>query len=195
MDLLDDHIHAGVNFYATYQEIVREWQLMGEDTLEFEVAKKELAEEREKFNVEKKGLLWRVSDAEDKLAKEKQFNANKQEGMGDRLRVDQPENEYIQRIAKLEKIVAEKAVESEASKIFAEEAAADCKWLIAHGVPLKTDCAARYAEKRQEYEFLKFVIVKAVGKLSQKADGVEMLKKALGDEDPEAGDAGPSHQG
>ncbi|KAM0013413.1 hypothetical protein Hdeb2414_s0044g00742891 [Helianthus debilis subsp. tardiflorus] len=78
MDLFDDHIHAGVNFYATCQEIVREWQAMGEDTLEFEVAKKELAEEKEAFNNEKKGLLWRVADAEDKLAKEKQFNANKQ---------------------------------------------------------------------------------------------------------------------
>ncbi|MFS7938069.1 hypothetical protein Hanom_Chr05g00435161 [Helianthus anomalus] len=41
MDLFDDHIHAGVNFYATCQEIVREWQAMGEDTLEFEVAEKE----------------------------------------------------------------------------------------------------------------------------------------------------------
>ncbi|KAF5758913.1 hypothetical protein HanXRQr2_Chr16g0734921 [Helianthus annuus] len=59
----------------------------------------------------------------------------------------------------------------------------------------KTNCAARYAEKRQEYEFLYFGIVKAVGKLSRKTDGVEMLKKALGDQDPEAGDAGPSHQG
>ncbi|KAL9996637.1 hypothetical protein Hdeb2414_s0683g00935071 [Helianthus debilis subsp. tardiflorus] len=53
------------------------WQLMGDDTLEFEVAKKALAEEREKFNAKKKGLAWRVADAEDKLAKEKQFNANK----------------------------------------------------------------------------------------------------------------------
>ncbi|KAM0049193.1 hypothetical protein Hdeb2414_s0008g00283051 [Helianthus debilis subsp. tardiflorus] len=79
MDLLDDHIHAGVNFYATCQEIVREWQLMGEDTLEFEAAKKELAEEREKFNTEKKGLLGRVSDAEDKLVKDKQLNAGKQQ--------------------------------------------------------------------------------------------------------------------
>ncbi|MFS8032676.1 hypothetical protein Hanom_Chr17g01560511 [Helianthus anomalus] len=31
-----------------------------------------------KFNSEKKGLSWRVTDAEEKLAKEKQFNANKQ---------------------------------------------------------------------------------------------------------------------
>ncbi|KAM0014185.1 hypothetical protein Hdeb2414_s0037g00732871 [Helianthus debilis subsp. tardiflorus] len=59
----------------------------------------------------------------------------------------------------------------------------------------KTDCAARFAEKRQEYEFLEFTIVKAVRKLSRKTDGVEMLKKDLGDQDPEAGDAGPSHQG
>ncbi|KAM0064468.1 hypothetical protein Hdeb2414_s0003g00103281 [Helianthus debilis subsp. tardiflorus] len=78
MGLLDDRIHTGVNFYATSQEIVREWQLMGEDTLKFEAAKKALAEEREKFNAEKKGLAWRVVVAEDKLAKEKQFNSNEQ---------------------------------------------------------------------------------------------------------------------
>ncbi|KAM0031691.1 hypothetical protein Hdeb2414_s0017g00511851 [Helianthus debilis subsp. tardiflorus] len=51
----------------------------------------------------------------------------------------------------------------------------------------KTDCAARYAGKRQEFEFLEFAIVKAVGKLSRKPDGVALLKKALGDEDREAG--------
>ncbi|KAJ0785432.1 hypothetical protein HanOQP8_Chr02g0043061 [Helianthus annuus] len=77
-DLLDDHIRAGVNFFATSQEIVREWKLMGEETLEFENEKKAFAEEREKFNAERKGLLWRVSDAEGKLAQEKQFNTNKQ---------------------------------------------------------------------------------------------------------------------
>ncbi|KAM0056541.1 hypothetical protein Hdeb2414_s0006g00219561 [Helianthus debilis subsp. tardiflorus] len=55
LDLLDDHIHAGVNFFATSQEISREWQLMGEDILEFENAKKALAEEREKFDAERKG--------------------------------------------------------------------------------------------------------------------------------------------
>ncbi|KAJ0615956.1 hypothetical protein HanRHA438_Chr02g0084131 [Helianthus annuus] len=59
----------------------------------------------------------------------------------------------------------------------------------------KTDCAARYAEKRLEYEFLKFAIVKVVGKLCRKPDGVELLKKALGDQTPEAGGVGPSHQG
>ncbi|KAJ0715807.1 hypothetical protein HanPI659440_Chr13g0505631 [Helianthus annuus] len=77
MDLLDDHIHAGVNFYATTQEIVRDWQVMGEDTLEFEAAKREFAEEREAFNAEKKGLSWRVADGEEKVAKEKQFNADR----------------------------------------------------------------------------------------------------------------------
>ncbi|KAJ0700216.1 hypothetical protein HanOQP8_Chr10g0365191 [Helianthus annuus] len=78
MDLLDDHIHARVNFFATSQEISQEWQLMGEDTLDIEAVKKVFAEEREKFNAEKKSLAWRVADAEDKLAKEKQFNVNKQ---------------------------------------------------------------------------------------------------------------------
>ncbi|MFS7966187.1 hypothetical protein Hanom_Chr09g00770901 [Helianthus anomalus] len=277
MDLLDDYIHAGVNFYATFQEILREWQAMGEDTLEFEAAKKELAEEREAFNNEKKGLLWRVADAEDKLVKDKQFNADRQKEWetacersnremkaardeivklkGEKTKLSDEheqvvalyqkrENEYIQRIAKLENIAAEKAAESEASEILAEEATADCKWLLARGVSLnvvrivksdelakvmlelgeaaydssrkegygeeraavvanekvdhfdlyKSDCSARYASKRQEYEFLEFAIVKAVGKLSRKADAVETLKKALGDEDVNAGGAGTSHQ-
>ncbi|KAM0056054.1 hypothetical protein Hdeb2414_s0006g00213571 [Helianthus debilis subsp. tardiflorus] len=43
-ELLDDHVHAGVNFFATSQEIVREWKLMGEETLEFENEKKLFAE-------------------------------------------------------------------------------------------------------------------------------------------------------
>ncbi|KAF5815805.1 hypothetical protein HanXRQr2_Chr03g0127241 [Helianthus annuus] len=62
--LLDDHVRAGVNFFATSQEILREWRSMGEETLEFEESKKLFAEERERFNAEKKGLQWRVSDAE-----------------------------------------------------------------------------------------------------------------------------------
>ncbi|KAM0021349.1 hypothetical protein Hdeb2414_s0024g00649941 [Helianthus debilis subsp. tardiflorus] len=121
-------------------------------------AKKELADEREKFNAEKKGLLWRVSDAEDKLAKEKQFNANKQKEWettcertnremqtthdqivklkGEKTQISNKaeqerashqkrENEYIQRIAKLEQIIDEKSVESRASEIITEEANAD----------------------------------------------------------------------
>ncbi|MFS7916008.1 hypothetical protein Hanom_Chr02g00172051 [Helianthus anomalus] len=236
MDLLDDHIHAGVNFYATCQEIVREWQLMGDDTLEFEADKKELAEEMEKFNAGKKGVLWRVSDVEDKLAKKSSLmptcrrngrppvsgltTKRSDEHEQERALYQKRESEYIQRIARLEKIASGKAAESAASEVLAEKAAADCKWLLARGVPLvhflfygegraaavanekvdhfdlhKTDCEARYAEKCQEYKFLKFAIVKAVGKLSRKTNGVKMLKKPLGDQDPKAGDAGPSHQG
>ncbi|KAF5823130.1 hypothetical protein HanRHA438_Chr01g0035851 [Helianthus annuus] len=58
----------------------------------------------------------------------------------------------------------------------------------------KVDYAARYAEKRHEFESLEFAIVKAARKLSQKPDGTALLKRALGDEDPEGGDAGPSRQ-
>ncbi|KAJ0605995.1 hypothetical protein HanHA300_Chr02g0069201 [Helianthus annuus] len=216
IDLLDDHIHAGVNFFATSQEIAREWQLMGKDTLEFEAAKKALAEEREKFNAEKKGLSWRVADAAEKLAKEKQFN----------------------------KFAAEKVPESKASEILAEEVTADCKWLLARAVPLISeriakpdelakymfelgqatynsgrkdgygegravaasnekdyhfelymqDCTAAYTAKRQEYEFIEFGIVKAVKKLSRKANATDVLKKALGDQGTDGGDAGPSRQ-
>ncbi|KAM0061663.1 hypothetical protein Hdeb2414_s0004g00138821 [Helianthus debilis subsp. tardiflorus] len=151
------------------------------------------------------------------------------------------ENEYTQYITKIEKIVAEKTAESKDSEILAEEVSADCKWLLACGVPLiadrivksdcytfelggaaynsgrkdgygegraadatnekdyhfdlyKEDCTAAYTAKRQEYEFLEFAIVKAVGKISIKNNAVETLKKALGEQDMETWDAGPSHQ-
>ncbi|KAF5773756.1 hypothetical protein HanRHA438_Chr13g0602931 [Helianthus annuus] len=55
-NLLDDHVQSGVNFFSTTQEIVRE----------------------EAFNSEKKGLIWRVNDAEEKLSQEKQLNADRQ---------------------------------------------------------------------------------------------------------------------
>ncbi|KAJ0781476.1 hypothetical protein HanPI659440_Chr06g0249751 [Helianthus annuus] len=250
----------------------------GEDTLEFEAAEKALSEEREKFNAEKKGLAWRVADAEEKLSKEKQLNVNKQKEWetacertnrelqtqrdtivrlsGEKTKISEEaeqeraahqkrEQEYIQRIAKLEKFAAEKVVESKASEIVAEEVSADCKWLLARVVPLiseriaksdelakymfelgqaaynsgrkdgygegretvannekdyhfelyKQNCTAAYSAKRQEYEFIEFGIVKAVEKLSRKANAIEVLKKALGDQGTDGGDAGPSHQG
>ncbi|KAJ0766634.1 hypothetical protein HanLR1_Chr03g0079781 [Helianthus annuus] len=142
---------------------------MGEDTLEFEAANKAFAEEREKFNSEKKGLAWRVADVEDKLAKDKQFNTNKQKEWetacertnhelqtqrdtivsmsGEKTKISEEaeqerdahhkrEQEYIQRIAKLEKFDAEKVAESKAFEILVEEVTAHCKWLLARAVPL-----------------------------------------------------------
>ncbi|KAJ0837547.1 hypothetical protein HanRHA438_Chr16g0779391 [Helianthus annuus] len=73
-ELLDEHVHAGVNFFATSQEMFREWRLMGEESADFADAKKALAEERKKFNADKKVLLWRLSDAEQKLEEQKQVN-------------------------------------------------------------------------------------------------------------------------
>ena len=53
-ELLDDHIHSGVNFFSTTQEIAREWRSMGEDLLEFENEKRAFAEESEKYNREER---------------------------------------------------------------------------------------------------------------------------------------------
>ncbi|KAF5797047.1 hypothetical protein HanRHA438_Chr08g0371071 [Helianthus annuus] len=49
------------------------------------------------------------------------------------------ENDYIQRIAKLEKIVSDRTAKSKVSEILAEEDNADCKWLLAPGFPLIVD--------------------------------------------------------
>ncbi|KAJ0899113.1 hypothetical protein HanRHA438_Chr08g0364631 [Helianthus annuus] len=289
--LIDDHVRAGVNFFATSQEILREWRSMGEETLEFEEAKKSFSEEREKFNTEKKGLQWRVAEAERKLEEQKQLNEQKQkdwesacartnsemqsqreaivrlsgekttladEAHQARLAAEKKEKEYVARIDKLELLVQEKASECEAaqrlldektaecraSELLAEEASADSRWLLSRGVPLladrilhspelarymfelggagynsgrkygyaegrcaavnnekdyhfelfKEDCEGAYAAKRQEFSMLDFAVVRAARKLAHKADGVALLKKALGDDgDGGAGGAGSSH--
>ncbi|KAM0047657.1 hypothetical protein Hdeb2414_s0008g00265791 [Helianthus debilis subsp. tardiflorus] len=289
--LIDDHVRAGVHFFATSQEILREWRSMGEETLEFEEAKKSFSEEREKFNAEKKGLQWRVAEAERKLEEQKQLNEQKQkdwesacartnlemqtqheaivrlsgektaladEAHQARLVAEKKEKEYVVRIDKLELLGQEKAAECEAahrlldektaecraSELLAEEASADSRWLLSRGVPLladrivqsselarymfelgragynsgrkfgyaegrfaastnekdynfelyKEDCDGAYAEKRKEFSMLDFAVVRAAGKLAHKANGVALLKKALGEDgDGGAGGAGSSH--
>ncbi|KAJ0692917.1 hypothetical protein HanPI659440_Chr15g0591321 [Helianthus annuus] len=154
------------------KEIMREWQAIEEDTMEFEAAKREFATEREAFNSEKKGLLWRVADGEEKLDKEKQFNADRQKEWkaacdrtnrelkaardeivrlkGEKTKqsdeheravtsYQKSEKEYEHQIVNLEKVVAEKTAESKPSEILAEEISAECKWILARGVPLIAD--------------------------------------------------------
>ncbi|MFS8032675.1 hypothetical protein Hanom_Chr17g01560501 [Helianthus anomalus] len=58
----------------------------------------------------------------------------------------------------------------------------------------KQDCTTAYTAKRQKYEFIEFGMVKAVEKLSQKANAIKVLKKALGDQGTDGGDEGPNHQ-
>ncbi|XP_035842821.1 uncharacterized protein LOC110925991 isoform X2 [Helianthus annuus] len=288
--LIDDHVTAGVNFFATSQEILREWRSMGEETMAFEEAKKAFAEEKEKFNTEQKGLQWRVTEAERKFEEQKQLNDQKQkdwesacartnaemqsqrdaivrlsgektalaeEAHQARLAAEKKEKEYIARIDKLELLVQaktseceaaqrlldEKTAECRASELLAEEASADSRWLLSRGVPLladrilnspelaqymfelggagynsgrkngyaegrcaaannekdykfelyKADCDNAYAKKRREFAMLDFAVVKAAGKLALKADGVALLKKALGEDDASgAGGAGSS---
>ncbi|MFS7954297.1 hypothetical protein Hanom_Chr07g00628621 [Helianthus anomalus] len=51
---------------------------MGEKTMEFENVNREFVAEQEAFNSKKKSLNWRVSNAEDKLAKEQKLIAERQ---------------------------------------------------------------------------------------------------------------------
>ena len=58
----------------------------------------------------------------------------------------------------------------------------------------KDDCDGAYAEKRKEFSTLDLAVVRASGKLAHKANGVALLKKALGEDgDGAAGGAGSSH--
>ncbi|KAM0050226.1 hypothetical protein Hdeb2414_s0008g00295171 [Helianthus debilis subsp. tardiflorus] len=112
-ELLDDHVRAGVNYFATSQEIVHEWRLMGEETAEFEDERRAFAEENEKFNAEKKGLQWRVSDAEQKLEQEKQVNVRKQKDWESACECTnaemQSQREAIVRLSGEKKEIAEEA--------------------------------------------------------------------------------------
>ncbi|KAM0046211.1 hypothetical protein Hdeb2414_s0009g00313401 [Helianthus debilis subsp. tardiflorus] len=185
-DLLDDHIHAGVNFFATSQEIVREWKLMGEETLEFENDKKAFAEEREKFNAERKRLLWRWEVACERTNKELQSQRGVIVRLHRRSRLT---------LAKYVYELGEAARDLGRKEGYAEgRAAAESKEPLKSFELYKTDCVGRYAEKRLEFEFLEFGVVKAAKKLSRKPEGVALLKKALDDEEHENGGVGTSHQ-
>ncbi|MFS7936774.1 hypothetical protein Hanom_Chr05g00419711 [Helianthus anomalus] len=253
LDLLDDHIHAGVKFFAPSQEIAREWQLMGRILWNLKTRiRRSLKREKNLMlrrrvchggksrklpaNKQTNKELQTQRDAIVRLSGEKRKISDEAEQ--ERVAHQKREHGYIQRIAKLVKFAEEKIAESKASEILVKEVTTDCKWLIAriseriagseelakymyelgeaaydHGrkdgyaegraaveakKPLKsfelykTGCAACYDEKRQEFESLEFAIVKAVGKLSRKPDRIALLKRALGDEDREAGDAGTS---
>ncbi|KAJ0765628.1 hypothetical protein HanPI659440_Chr08g0305601 [Helianthus annuus] len=48
------------------------------------------------------------------------------------------EEEYVQRIARLEEFGEKKVVECKAAELLAEEISADCKWLLSRAVPLVT---------------------------------------------------------
>ncbi|KAM0070417.1 hypothetical protein Hdeb2414_s0001g00012871 [Helianthus debilis subsp. tardiflorus] len=58
----------------------------------------------------------------------------------------------------------------------------------------KQDCAANYATKRREFEFIEFGILKAIGKLAHRGVAVETLKKVLEDGNAGADGAGSSQQ-
>ncbi|KAJ0545444.1 hypothetical protein HanIR_Chr08g0349931 [Helianthus annuus] len=58
-----------------------------------------------------------------------------EEAEQERVASQKREEEYIQRIAKLEKFAEKKVAKSKASELLAEEVSADCKWLLAHAVP------------------------------------------------------------
>ncbi|KAJ0637664.1 hypothetical protein HanOQP8_Chr17g0676461 [Helianthus annuus] len=183
MDLLDDHIHAGVNFYATSQEIERASHQKRESEYLQRIAKLQQLVDERYAEVRASEII-----AEEANTDSKWLLAHGVPLIADRIVMSEELAKYMFELGEATYDHGRKDGYGEGS------AAADAKEALSHFDLYKTDCAARYADKRQEFEFLEFAIVKAVGKLSRKPDGVELLKKALGDQDPEAGGARPSHQ-
>ncbi|KAJ0586266.1 hypothetical protein HanHA89_Chr05g0209881 [Helianthus annuus] len=55
-----------------------------------------------------------------------------------RVASEKREEEYVQRIARLEEFGEKKVVECKAAELLTEEISADCKWLLSRAVPLVT---------------------------------------------------------
>ncbi|KAJ0450593.1 hypothetical protein HanHA300_Chr15g0558021 [Helianthus annuus] len=53
-----------------------------------------------------------------------------------RVAAEKREEEYLQRIARLEEFGEKKVVECKAAELLTEEISADCKWLLSRAVPL-----------------------------------------------------------
>ncbi|KAJ0796110.1 hypothetical protein HanPI659440_Chr04g0158371 [Helianthus annuus] len=84
---------------------------MGDEIMEFENAKKSFTSERETFNTKKKGLMWRVADAEEKLSQEKELNVNRQK---DWMAACETSNRELKAARdEVVKVKAERAMESQ----------------------------------------------------------------------------------
>ncbi|MFS8035013.1 hypothetical protein Hanom_Chr17g01587991 [Helianthus anomalus] len=152
-----------------YQKIVTDfWRSMGEDIMDFENAKREFAAKQDTFNSVKKGLNWRVLDAEDKLVKERTLHTERQkewtlacERSNHDLKAARDEvvkvkgerdaeSRDVERLSALVKKKETQVVETQKSHVEAlariaelerlsKELGNDCKWLLTRGVPLLAD--------------------------------------------------------
>ncbi|KAJ0763832.1 hypothetical protein HanPI659440_Chr08g0285431 [Helianthus annuus] len=143
-ELLDDHVRAGVNYFATSQEIVREWRLMGEEAVEFEDEKRAFAEEKENSMLRRRKQVnaqkqkdWEFAcertnaemqsrrEAIVRLSGEKKEIA--EEAQQARVAFEKKEKEYVDRIAKLENLAKQKVSECEAAECLLKEKVSECK--------------------------------------------------------------------
>ncbi|MFS7948129.1 hypothetical protein Hanom_Chr06g00556331 [Helianthus anomalus] len=141
--------------------------------MEFENARKSSATETEAFNSEKKGLMWRVADAEEKLGQEKQLNADHQKDWAaacertnyeltaardeviresEALVTQRSNKEAHARIAKLKRTIEEQQAQNKTLKLVSQDLGDDYKWLLTHGVPLIADRLMR-SEELAKYMF------------------------------------------
>ncbi|KAF5786422.1 hypothetical protein HanRHA438_Chr10g0452781 [Helianthus annuus] len=80
------------------------------------------------------------------------------------------EQEYVERIAKLENFVEEKIAENKASEILVEEVSADCKWLLARAVPLISERITG-SEELAKYMYELGEAARALGRKEGYAEG------------------------
>ncbi|KAF5785179.1 hypothetical protein HanXRQr2_Chr10g0425501 [Helianthus annuus] len=172
---------------------------------------------REKFNVEEKGLHWRVTDVEDKLAKEQKLNVDRQqEWIAACAKSNRELKSAHDEALKWKGLVASLMTSDELAKYmfdlpettydngkkdgFVKGKAFVLEERSDHEFELfKTDCGTRFRDKRKEFDHLEFGILKAIEKLSRKGVAVDVLRTVLGDENTDAGaaasgGAGPSEQ-
>ncbi|KAM0025712.1 hypothetical protein Hdeb2414_s0021g00577761 [Helianthus debilis subsp. tardiflorus] len=186
-DLLDDHVRVGVNCFATSQEIVREWRLMGEETLSLKMRRERLLKRRKNLMLRKKvcsGGFQMLS----KSLRKRNKSTSKSKKIGRLLKVSECEA--------AERLLEEKVLECKASELLVEEivdrivkshelasymfelgqagynsgrkdgysegrAAVVNNEKEYHFEFYKQDCGGKYAAKRKEFASLEFAVVKA----------------------------------
>ncbi|MFS8024801.1 hypothetical protein Hanom_Chr16g01467671 [Helianthus anomalus] len=176
---------------------------MGEDIIEFENARREFTAECDAFNAEKKGLNWRLLDAEDKLAKDREvlrLSTLLKEKDAKSVEARKSHAEALARIAEPERVLQDQKNKTNLWKWCPrnwEKIANGCSIWRAIGKQdndfklFKQDCSWSYSEKHKAFAYLDFYILKAFEKLPGKGVVVDVLRKVLEGGDATIGDASP----
>ncbi|MFS7937682.1 hypothetical protein Hanom_Chr05g00430571 [Helianthus anomalus] len=164
----------------------------GARVIEFEEEKREFVVKKEKFNKEHKGLNWRVSDAEVKLAQEQKLNAQRQEewtvacahtnhdlkvARGELVKLRGERDEASQEVMRLTAILKEKEIQADVARRANEEAQARIAELEKTAEVHKAQTKASEMVSQELSEDCKWLINRGISLLADSLMASEELAK------------------